>query len=222
VGRRRIHAGSAGLVFHVINRGVRRSRIFDSDADYQTCLVVLAAAIERHPVRLMAYCLMPNHFHMVVMPTEDGQLSRMMHWFTGTHSRRWHLAKGTTGTGSVYQGRFKAFPVQRDDHFLAVCRYVERNPLRAGLVRSAEAWPWSSLADRARPRPMVNLTPWPVVRPTTWIENINEAHSSNEVGRVRLSIVKGVPFGSQAWSERVANTLGIQATVRNYAKKMSS
>src|SRR5688572_29905533 len=174
MGRPRMYHGTAGMVFHVINRGVRKWQLFDADADYQTCLVVLAAALKRHPARLLAYCLMPNHFHLVVMPTEDGQLSRLMQWFTSTHSRRWHLAKGTTGTGSVYQGRFKAFPVQRDEHFLAVCRYVERNPLRARLVRRSDDWPWSSLADRGRAQQAVPLATWPVERPSDWGQVVNE------------------------------------------------
>ena len=222
MGRPRMYAGTAGLTFHVMNRGVRRLRLFDSDLDYQTFLVVLAAALHRHPVRVLSYCIMPNHFHLVAMPVQDGQLSRMMQWFGATHSRRWHWSKGTSGTGAVYQGRFKAFPVQRDDHFLTVCRYVERNPLRAGLVARAEDWPWSSLADRARSKPMLQLEPWPVDRPADWLDHVNSADRRIDISQIRLSLVKGVPFGSTEWSERVANTLGVPGAVRRYGKKKSS
>lgn len=210
------------MVFHVMNRGVRRARLFDSDDDYQTCLVVLAAALLRHPAHLLAYCLMPNHFHLVVLPTQDGQMSRLMHWFTGTHSRRWHWQRGTTGTGAVYQGRFKAFPVQTDGHFLTVCRYVERNALRAGLVHRAEAWPWSSLADRSRSLQMLRLSPWPVERPSDWEDQVNQAVKTADMASVRKALAQGVPFGTTEWSERVAATLGIRPTVRDYARKMSS
>jgi putative transposase len=201
-----------------MNRGVRRARLFDSDGDYQTCLIVLAAAFLRHPAQLLAYCLMPNHFHLVVRPTEDKQLSRLMHWFTGTHSRRWHLQRETTGTGSVYQGRFKAFPIQADGHFLTVCRYVERNPLRAGLVRRVEDWPWSSLSDRSRGLQMLRLSPWPVDRPSDWLDHLNRSDNSADVERVRTALVQSVPFGTAEWSERVGNTLGIQPSVRAYRK----
>ena len=214
--------GTSGLVFHVMNRGVRRAQLFDSDIDYQSCLVALAAALERHPANLLAYCLMPNHFHLIVSPTADGQLSRLMQWFCATHSRRWHLRNGTTGTGSVYQGRFKAFVVQNDDHFLTVCRYVERNPIRSRLVLRAENWPWSSFADRARPCKMLPLAPWPVDRPPNWNDLINKPEPAHETQRIRRSVVTGVPFGSSFWSERVAATLRVRSNSRHYKTQVSS
>ena len=216
MGQRRMTVGTAGLTFHVMNRGVRRSQLFDSDTDYQSCLIVLAAAFARYPATLLAYCLMPNHFHLVVSPTADGQMSKLMQWFTATHSRRWHLRNGTRGTGAVYQGRFKAFVVQEDDHFLTVCRYVERNPLRAKLVTRAEDWPWSSLADRARPFQVLNAAPWPVDRPPNWRDLVNNSESVHDTHRIRRSLATGVPFGSAFWSERVAATLQVRPTSRSY------
>ncbi len=214
MGQPRLTVGTAGMVFHVMNRGVRRWRLFDSDEEYQTCLVVLAAALQRYPADLLAYCLMPNHFHLLVRPTVDGQLSRLMQWFTATHSRRWHLGRGSRGTGSVYQGRFKAFPVQTDDHFLTVCRYVERNPLRASLVARAEDWPWSSLAERARSTLCVPLASWPVARPSGWAELLNDAEPQPSVMRIRESVSWNVPFGAGNWAERVANALHLSAQPR--------
>ena len=221
---RRAIVGTAGLVFHVINRGVRRSRLFDQDADYQSCLTLLSAACERIPLRLLAYCLMPNHFHLVTWPDRDGQLSAFMQWFTATHSKRWHLCRGTTGTGSVYQGRFKAFPVQSDKHFLTVCRYVERNALRAGLVRRAEDWPWSSLAQRLRNCNSVPLEAWPVLQPDCWIDLLNEPEPASEVQRVRRSIVRGAPYGESAWAKRIERDLDLASTTRERGRprKMTS
>ena len=89
---------------------------------------------------------MPNHFHLVVEPTVDGQLSVFMQLLLGTHALRWNVFRKRSGQGAVYQGRFKAFPVQDDRHFLTVCRYVERNPVRAGLVSRPESWAWSSFS----------------------------------------------------------------------------
>jgi len=208
---RRPSVGSAGIVFHVMNRGVRRWRLFDTDIEYQTCLLILREALARYPVDLFAYCLMPNHFHLVLRPTEDGQLSRLMQWFAATHSRRWHLKRGTTGTGSVYQGRFKAFPVQHDHHFLAVCRYVERNPLRAALVARAEDWSWSSLTQfpgRASPVP---LAAWPVERPEGWLAWVNSPEPNGDIDRLRRSAQGNMPFGSATWTKDVAPVLGLRS-----------
>lgn len=128
-----------GLVYHVLNRANGRLPIFEKNEDYEAFERVLAQAVQRVDIRLLAYCVMPNHWHLVLWPRVDGDLSRFVGWLTLTHTQRWHAHRHTTGSGHLYQGRFKSFPVQTDEHFLAVCRYVERNPLRAGLVSRAEA-----------------------------------------------------------------------------------
>jgi putative transposase len=109
--------------------------LFRKDDDYAAFEQVLAEAVERTETRLLAYCVMPNHWHLVVWPRLDGELSRFVGWLTLTHTQRWRAHRGTTGAGHVYQGRFKSFPVEQDEHFFTVARYVERNALRAGLVR---------------------------------------------------------------------------------------
>jgi REP-associated tyrosine transposase len=164
---------AGGIVYHVINRSVRRAPLLEEAGDYRALLDVLVEAQRRNPVRLLAYCLMPNHFHMVLWPLGDGDLSKFMHWFTMTHSKRWHAYRGTAGTGSVYQGRFKALPIEGELHFLTVCRYVEGNPLRAGLVSRAEHWPWSSLSQRCRNCITPVLETWPILPPEEWISLVN-------------------------------------------------
>ena len=138
---------TAGACYHVINRGNNRAQVFGCAAHYRAFLELIAAAQGRAPVELLAACLMPNHFHFVVIPGEPGALARWMQWLLTTHVRRLHRREGTSGR--VWQGRFKAFPIQHDEHLLTVMRYVERNALRAGLVDDAVAWPWGSLAWRA-------------------------------------------------------------------------
>ena len=123
-------------------------QLFDDEGDYLAFLRVLGAGLERHPqARLLSYCLMPNHWHLVFWPRRkaDTVLSELMRWVGTTHVRRWHKHRHSVGTGPIYQGRFKSFPIQEDDHMLTVCRYVERNALRAGLVDRAELWRWGSL-----------------------------------------------------------------------------
>ena len=197
-----------------MNRGVRRLRLFDGVGDYLAFLRTLAEAQQQIELRVLAYCVMPNHFHLVVWPHEDGVLPRFMRLFTGTHGKRWHGWRKSTGTGSVYQGRYRAFPVQTDDHFLTVCRYVERNPLRAGLVRRAEDWPWSSLAARCRNRHIVELTTWPVLPPSHWLSVVNGDESAGDVAAIRAAAQRRVPFGDAPWREQTAHRLGLTAGLR--------
>jgi len=190
----------AGVVFHVLNRGVWRARLFDHDGDYRVFRSLLVATLERIPIKLFAYCIMPNHFHLVCEGTQDGQLSDFMRLLTLVHSKKWHAARGTTGTGSVYQGRFKAFPVQSDLHFLTVCKYVERNALRAGIVHQAEDWPWGSLADRCNNCTDLPLSTWPILQPSDWLGIVNG--SEPELHAVRAALHHSRPFGGPVWIER--------------------
>jgi putative transposase len=204
--------GSAGVVFHVLNRGVRRLRLFDDAGDYEAFLRTFAEAQRRIPIRCFAYCVMPNHFHFVLRPDRDGQLSQFMFWLGTTHAMRWHAHRGSSGTGSVYQGRFKAIPVCADDHFLRLCRYVERNPLRAGLVTRAERWNWSSLYQRRGNNRDVRLDVWPVTEPTDWLELVNEERPGDS--EVRAAICKGTPYGPTDWRATTAKLLRIEPATR--------
>jgi putative transposase len=205
--RRRVPC-TADVVFHVINRGIRRARLFATPDDYRTFVLLLQEAVERVPIRLLAYCVMPNHFHLVLWPSADDQLSRFMWWLCTTHSKRWHVWRGSAGLGPVYQGRFRAFPVQTDSHFLTVCRYVERNALRAGLVTKAEDWSWSSLDQRRRGTNTVTLAEWPVERPDDWLELVNDREAAVDVETIRAALRGDKPFGSVSWTESMANRCG--------------
>src|SRR3979411_599191 len=119
-----------GYVYHMLNRSNGRLRIFHKDDDYEAFERILGEALEHVPgMRLLAYCLLPNHWHLVVWPFQDGDLSEYLRWLTVTHTQRWHAHHHTAGSGALYQGRFKSFPVQEDEHLFAVCRYAERNAL---------------------------------------------------------------------------------------------
>ena len=140
---RTAHASAANLCYHVLNRGNNRAGVFHKDGDFDAFVDLLAEAKLRNPMRILAYCVLPNHFHLALWPLGDGDLGRWMHWLLTAHVRRYQ--RHYHSTGHVWQGRFKAFPIQEDEHLLVVLRYIERNPLRAGLVERAERWPWSSL-----------------------------------------------------------------------------
>jgi putative transposase len=205
------------VVYHVINRGNSRQELFRTDDDYRALIRVTTEAMDRVPMRICSFCIMPNHWHFVLWPHEDGALSRFMAWFTNTHSHRWRAFREETGAGHVYQGRFKSFPVQTDSHFWAVCRYVEGNPLRAGLVRKAERWPWSSLAIRERTgnAPSVSwLSEWPVPRPPDWVASVNASAAFAELSTLRRCVSRGTPYGDVFWSSDMARRLGLEVTIR--------
>lgn len=210
----RLAAG--GVIYHVLNRAAGRRRIFEQPGDYSAFETVLAEAHERMPMRTLAYCLMPDHWHLVLWPHKDGDLSKFVSWFTLTHTQRWHAWHGTTGTGHLYQGRFKAFPVQADEHFLTLCRYVERNALRAGLVARAEDWPWCSLR-RHSPGSVPQLAclgAWPVERPSDWLTWVNQPQTAAELEVLRSCVARGRPFGADPWIKRTARRLGLEGTLR--------
>lgn len=210
----RVNAG--GLVYHVLNRANARMTIFEKEEDYVAFERVLGEAVTRGKMRLLSYCVMPNHWHLVLWPRADGDLSRFVGWLTLTHTQRWHAHRDSVGSGHVYQGRFKSFLVEEDDHFLTVCRYVERNPLRAGLCARAEEWRWSSLwravngDDDARGL----LSAWPVERPSDWRRRVNRAPTKAELERLRQSAHRGQPFGTPGWVEQMVERFDLASTLR--------
>jgi len=161
---------------------------------------------------------MSNHWHLLLRPRSSGQLGKFMHRLTMTHTRRWQEHYHQVGWGHLYQGRFKSFPVQEDSHFKLVARYVERNPLRAGMVRKAENWPWSSLGRQyGKPHELrveLPLTAWPVHRPADWLAWVNEPQSPKEIEALRESVAKGKPFGDGNWCEQTARRLNLQSSFR--------
>jgi len=208
----RIGRGTAGVPFHVTNRGAKRARLFESAEDYEAFLRCVDHALTRVPIDIYAYCLMPNHVHLVLSPKGDGDLSRFMKVLLGIHSLRWQACRGTLGEGAVYQGRFKAFPIQTERYFMNVCRYVERNPVRARLVEVAEAWPWSSASLPLGHR-RLDLARWPVEKPTNWSEVLGEPEPPTDPHKVRSSATSGRPLGDPAWSTQIASSLGLAGTL---------
>ena len=206
-------ASAGGICYHVINRGNGRREVFRKDGDYQAFLKALAHACFEIPTPVLGYCLMPNHFHLVVLPTADGDLSRWMHGLLNTHVRRYH--RHYQSGGHIRQGRFKAFSFQEDEHLLTVLRYIERNPVRANLVAGAEQWPWSSARywqdEAGRPG---YLAVGPVPRPEDWLERVRRALTAGELEALRRSVNRGTPYGSAAWVERTAKRLDLRSTLR--------
>jgi putative transposase len=214
---RPLRAAEGGLTYHALNRANGRATLFDGAPDYEAFVRVLADAVDRFPVRLFAYCVMPNHFHLVLRPDDDGGLSQFMRWLTLTHTQRWHAHRHSAGTGHVYHGRFKSFPVQDDGHFYTVCRYVERNALRAGLATRAEDWPWGSLRPgpaSTAASPLPTLSRWPVRRPSDWLKRVNAPMSPAEEEAMARCLRRSQPLGTLGWTEATVRRLGLESTTR--------
>jgi putative transposase len=200
-----------------MNRSSGNLELFQDAGDYEAFERVLAEARQREQgMRVCAYILMPNHYHLVLWPALDGQLSRFMQWLAMTHTQRWHAHRHSAGRGHLYQSRFKSFPIQQDHHFLSVCRYVERNALRANLVERAEAWRYSSLACRHGKLPLAAklLDEWPVPRPSGWLSRVNRPQSAKELDALRRSVLRGRPYGADDWALRAAAKLGLESSFR--------
>ena len=158
---------------------------------------------ELFAIGILAYVIMPNHWHMLLNPKNDGDLSRAMQWLGTTHTRRVHAQTKTIGAGHLYQGRYKSFLVQGDKYFLTVLKYIERNPVRAKLVKAAEQWKWGSTYRRSisHSKESKLITPSPVPLPRNYIKWINEAEQSESLAAIRKSISKGIPYGSDVWRD---------------------
>ncbi len=213
---RTARASKGGICYHVINRGNAKATVYHSDSDYRSFVTLIRKASERLPLRVLAFCLMPNHFHLVLWPHEDGELSRWMQWLLTSHVRRYHKIRGTSGR--VWQGRFKAFPIQEDRHLLTVMRYVERNPVRANLVERASDWRWSSISRVESSNWRDLLTDSPVVKPRNWEQLVDTPINDDELKALRQCGHRNAPYGDSAWARKTARNLGLESSLRRVGR----
>ncbi len=211
----RIDVGN--VIYHVINRANAGVQIFDTSADYLLFENVLEEAKEKFNMRILSYEIMPSHFHLVLYPKQDGDLQKFMGWLSMTHTQRWHSEHKTIGKGHLYQGRYKSFLIQTNNYLLQLFRYVERNALRAKLVKKAEDWRWSSLYRREKGsiEQKKLLSKWPIDMPNDYIKLVNEPQTNTEVESLRYSVNKGKPYGSDDWTNKMIGKFGLKATLRN-------
>ncbi|MDB5386055.1 MAG: rayT [Planctomycetaceae bacterium] len=206
----------AGDVFHVLNRAMARLTFFENPGDDTAFMKVLNEIWEAIPLPILALVVMPNHWHFVVRPATDTQVCEFFQRLTTMHSMRWHAHDKTGGTGPLYQGRFKSFPVQNNEYLLTVMRYVERNPQRANFVERAEDWTWSSAHARlllVDERRWLSIPTEPAL-PDGWRTWVNTPATEAEVESLRNSVRKGLPFGNDQWIRSSAVRLGLETTLR--------
>lgn len=203
----RIPRGLRGGGFaHVLSRGNDRATVFHAASDYEDFIGLLDEARKRHAVHLLAFCVMPNHFHLVAHVEEVAELSAFMQWWLTSHVRRHQ--KRHANTGHIWQGRFKSFPIQDDEHLLTVLKYVLLNPPRAGLARSPWEWRWTSLWFDSM------LSPWPVDLPGSMRQWLAADDDDDERQEVRSSIRRSAPFGDALWRTDAARQWGLESTLR--------
>lgn len=200
-----------GLIYHIINRGNGRQQVFHTDGDYRSFVDLMTETGERHPVKMLAWCIMPNHFHLLVSPERADDLSRWMQWFMTSHVRRYH--RFHKSSGHIWQGRYKSFIVQEDKHLLTVVRYIEGNPVRAQIVQSAKDWSWSSHLGRVGlsesfPEKM------PIELPSDWTGYVDQPLTEGELERIQISMQRQTPFGSPSWQMRVCQEHGLESTLK--------
>jgi putative transposase len=203
---------SDGGIYHVLNRGNGRQKVFHKEDDFAAFITLLKEARERHPVNINAYCLIPNHFHLLLNAEEGVELSRFMQWLMTSHVRRYHRHYQTSG--HVWQVRFKSFIIQEDAHLLTVARYIEGNPLRAWLVNSAREWRWSSHRESCGEDERSLTCPLPIGVPVDWAAFVDTPLTQQELDRLQQSIDRQAPFGGAEWQSRICSALGLESTMR--------
>jgi len=206
--------------YHVLNRANRRMQIFNDDGDYQIFELILSEAKEKFDMRIVAYCIMPNHFHLILHPKEDGDIQKFMQWLTLTHTQRLHAKNKTIGHGHIYQGRYKSFIVDDDDYLKTLLLYVEQNPLRAGLVKNLRNWKWGSYYVRnygnSEKKKMLSIHHYQITQ--NYNENINIKFSKEKLQSIGNSITRSKPYGSASWTEKIVKKFDLESAIRGVGR----
>jgi putative transposase len=200
-----------GQIYHIINRGNGRQDVFHADGDYRAFAELMEEAGTRYPVKLLAWCLMPNHFHLLISLEQADDLSKWMQWLMTSHVRRYH--RFHRSSGHIWQGRYKSFIVQKDKHLLTVIRYIEANPVRAALVASAREWQWSSHQGRAgMVKPITDAPAIPL--PVEWTKYVDHPMIDMELEKIRRCLKRQAPYGEPNWQMRICRDLGLESTIK--------
>jgi putative transposase len=204
-----------GFIHHVMNRGDHKETLFHKPADFRAFLALMAEATHRVAMRILAYCIMRNHFHFVLWPYEGVDLSVYMQLLMNLHIQRYLRHYPPASPGHIYQGRYTNSIVQDDISLLRVMRYVEANALTAHLVARAEHYKWSSASPHAADPGRPTLSPGPIEKPSTWLEYINAPQSMEEIGKIHRAARRGAPLGDAAWASRMVKAYGLEHTIRD-------
>jgi putative transposase len=211
-----------GFVQHALNRGDHRETLFHKPADFRAFLSAVAETADRLPIRILAYCIMRNHFHLLVWPHAGSDLPRFMQLLMNVHISRYLRHYPPASRGHLYQGRYTNAIVETGRSIIAVARYVEANALTAGLVNRAQDYEWSSASPEARGPERPDLAEWPIAKPSDWLTLLNLRSPATEWQRIQRSAARGAPYGSPAWVDRVVKEFHLEHTVRRQGRPSPS
>ena len=203
-----------GFVQHVLNRGDHRETLFHKPGDFRAFLLAVAEAARRVPMRILAYCIMRNHFHLLLWPHRGSDLPVYMHRLMAIHISRYLRHYPPASPGHIYQSRYTNPIVETGPSVLAVAKYIEANALTAGLVKRAEDYPWSSASPSASDDDRPILAEWPVPKPAEWLTLLNLRTPAQDLKQIQRSAARGTPYGSPAWVDRMVKTYSLEHTIR--------
>ncbi len=195
--------------------------LFEKLEDYDSFTHVFDEHLKMVPLPILAMVLMPNHRHFVMRQADDHQVSEFFRRLSVVHTLRYHSHYETSGTGHLYQGRFKSFPIQDDDHLWMAMRYVAQNPIRANFVERAEDWAWSSPRMHHQPRHNRRWLTTPVdpPLPREWSSWVNNPEPEAELTALRNCNRRGLTFGNDDWVKNSAIRLGLESTMRRRGRR---
>lgn len=199
-------------IYHIINRGNMRMQVFDDMEDYEYFLELLEKASKREKVEVHAYCLMPNHFHLLLIPKESNSLSKLMQWVMTSHVRYYHKKNKTSG--HIWQGRYKSFIVEKENYYMTLIRYIEANALRAKLIKKAQDWKYGSLHERVEDHRELLTQPC-IGLDKDWIKYVNTPIREGELHTIRNSVNRQAPLGQEQWQLETAAKYGMLSTLRS-------
>ena len=189
--------------------------MFRTRSEYEAFERMMIEAQEKRPTRILGWCLMKRHWHIVIWPRKDGELASFVRWLSHTHAVRCRAARGTRGDGRLYQGRFRSFPVERSEAW-SLLRFVERSAKSGGMVKRAEQWRWGSLWARRHPEAECHKLLSSALAPTPreWVRRVNAAVSEKDLARFQLSVQRSRPFGGERWQVNICRKWGLEHTMR--------
>jgi putative transposase len=205
-------------IYHVINRGNRRETIFHDSYDYDKFLKLIKEAKDLYQIKIYAYCLMPNHYHLVIYTKVAESLSLSMHKINSSYVRYYNQRYKVSG--HLWQGRYKSFIVQEEAYLLTLLRYVEANPLRAKIVKDCIAYKYSSAKIRIEEIEDSILDGSPINLPENWNEYINNKESKSNLGAIKNSLDRQAPLGDENWCYRVSKKYGLESTITPRGRPM--
>ena len=203
----------ADVAHHVTQRGRGRQYVLGTDAERCFYLELLRQAVRVHGLSILGYCLMSSHVHVVVVPRRAEDLAQAWHRVHGRYAAYWNVSHASCG--HVWQGRFHSCPLDAGQLWAAL-RYTERNPVRAGMVEEATAWPWSSAAahgGKADPDACLDMSLWSKSwRAETWREFLAQGETESELRAIRRSTYTGRPLGPASFTRELEERTQRQLT----------